>query len=56
MYQNGWGVRKSAPVAEDWYVEAGDRFINDGVRKEALEALEAAMRVVADLPAVSRPP
>jgi TPR repeat protein len=54
MYENGWGVPKSNYVAADWYLKAANKYDSEGNREGALEAVEAAIRVVPDHPAANR--
>ncbi len=54
MFENGWGVTRSKFLAADWYVKAADKYIADENREGSLEAIEAALRVVPDLPAAQR--
>lgn len=54
MYENGWGVQKSKFVAADWYLKAANRYESDGNREGALEAVEAAIRMVPDHQAANR--
>lgn len=51
MYENGWGVVQSKFVAADWFIRAAEKYKQDGLREGALESVEAALRVVPDLPA-----
>jgi len=54
IYENGWGVSRSRFLAADWYVKAAERYIKEENREGSLEAVEAALRVVPDLPAAQR--
>ncbi|WP_316674915.1 hypothetical protein [uncultured Tolumonas sp.] len=54
MYENGWGVNKSKYIAAEWYIKAAEKYMIDGFREGALEAMEAALRVAPEHPAALR--